>query len=172
MALWRVLVLNKCGSATPRRRQAHSPYAKKQKKAREGAETPAEPLWRFPRFLSRAALIYFVLFALPFADSSPHFYMPSLTRSSRTFSCGTFIFQVSRFLRPFSKDLQKKCSKNLRISLLLTTGNDFFHFLNGKICRCFCILSGFPFFSADIFYHIFSNPVRTFTDTFPSQKVH
>ncbi|PWM74745.1 MAG: hypothetical protein DBX59_03100 [Bacillota bacterium] len=35
-------------------------------KAREGAETPADPLWRFPRFLSRA--LYFVSSAFPFAD--------------------------------------------------------------------------------------------------------
>ena len=49
----------------------HTPLKrKKQKKAREGAETPAEPLRRFPRFLSRALYLYFILPAFPLADLS------------------------------------------------------------------------------------------------------
>ena len=92
------------------------------KKAREGAETPAEPLRRFPRFLSRA--LYVLYF---FAAFLGHTLFRSL---SRRFTCGTFVFQVSLFLRPFSNSLQKNVSKNLRISPLLTTGNDFVLFLH------------------------------------------
>ena len=101
----------------------HTPLTQKNKKmAREGAETPAEPLRRFPRFLSRALyVLYFFRYFLGRA------FFRSLARTS---SCGTFIFQVSLFLRPFLRTLQKNISKNLRISLLLTTGNDFVLFLH------------------------------------------
>ena len=136
-------------------------------KAREGAETPADPLWRFPRFLSRAL---YMLYFLPCHLGDKPVFICFLSLAFPQVYIWEFIFQVSLFPRSFLKALQNTVSKTLRISPLLTTRNDFFPFLNSKICRCLFVF--FPFFSADILYHIFSNSVRTFTDAFPSQKVY
>ena len=134
-------------------------------KAREGAETPADPLWRFPRFLSRAL---YMLYFLPCHLGDKPVFICFLSLAFPQVYIWEFIFQVSLFPRSFLKALQNTVSKTLRISPLLTTRNDFFPFLNSKIFRSF---ASFPFFSPNILYHIFSNPVRTFTDTFPSLKV-
>ena len=72
--------------------------AKKQKNAREGAETPADPLRRFPRFLSLAAL-HALFFALSFRWINPFLYA-FFRPLSRKFTCGTVVFQISLF-RPF-----------------------------------------------------------------------
>ena len=142
---------------TPPRNAEH---VKKRGRARK------RPLNRFGVFRAFSPALYVLYFFRYFLGRA---FFRSL---SRRFTCGTFVFQVSLFLCPFSNSLQNTVSKILTISLLLTTGNDFCPFLNGKICRCFLYSFGFPVFLADILYHIFSNSVRTLTDTFPPQKVH
>lgn len=54
LALWRVLVYDKCGSAAPRRRQAHAVKRARRAENESEAESPAEPLGRPSAFsLSR-----------------------------------------------------------------------------------------------------------------------
>ena len=54
MAPWRVLVYDKCGSAAPRRRQAHAVKRARRAENESEAESPAEPLGRPSAFsLSR-----------------------------------------------------------------------------------------------------------------------
>ena len=55
LAPWRVLVIDKCGSAAPRRRQAHAVKRARRAENESEAESPAEPLGRPSAFsLSRS----------------------------------------------------------------------------------------------------------------------
>ena len=151
-ALPRTLSPARC--ARGRRDKLTPPKCRECKKARVDAETPAEPLGVFRAF-SPAPL--YMLYFLPCHLGDKPAFICFLCPLSRKFTCGTFIFQVS-LLRQFSNSLQKNVSKNLRISLLLTTGNDFFPFLNGKIFRCFLYSFGFPvFLCRHIIPHLFQS---------------
>ena len=101
----------------------HTPLTQKNKKRRGRARK--RPLNRFGVFRAFSPAPLYVLYFFRYFLGRAFF--RSLARTS---SCGTFIFQVSLFLRPFSNSLQKNVSKNLRISPLLTTGNDFVLFLH------------------------------------------
>ena len=108
-------------------------------KAREGAETPADPLWRFPRFLSRALYLYFILPAFPLADLSllfspaiPHIFV-------RLFRSPNFTFSPSVF-----KSFAKHRQENTEDFASFDDKTWLLHFfLINKFCRLFWGFSAF-----------------------------
>ena len=110
------------------------------------------PLTRSGVFRAFSPAPLYMLYFLPCHLGDKPAFICFLCPLSRRFTCGTFVFQVSRFLRQFSNSLQNTVSKILTISLLLTTGNDFFLFLNSKICRCLFAFFPFSRFSPQTYY--------------------